>query len=223
MQYVLFLICLALYACEQHSPIAQTTLQEICGRNSVDNLARPQTYRAKVPIGWMRNDPSATSSLTDTTQSLCEFIIKGENSSQIRITIHNFPSTQIKDRIPPNAQIARWKRQFTQLDPTSVSITQQAYAGFSGLLFEGTGRMDSQNQTMTMLGWSMQLAPEHYYSLSGLLSRNQSPEDAYVLQQMRADYTIKAVGPQNLIEQHKNEIMAFAHSFELIQELPEST
>lgn len=67
-----------------------------------------------------------------------------------------------------------------------------------------------------VLGWSLQLSPEHYR----MLSHPSSAENEDKYQQMRADVTIKAVGPKALTEKHRTKIMAFARSFELIEEIP---
>lgn len=213
--YLLF--ALIITACEQPVARVQSTWQEINGRNRDEqHLERSAVYRAKVPSGWVRHNSAPHESIVDTTKSLCEFRIAGDGGQEIRVTIHNFPAKQIAERIPPMAQVARWQRQFTRLDLSNVLA--QAYGGFAGMLFEGTGEMGGEQ--ISVLGWSMQLAPEHYYALSGLLAYTQTEEESVAVEQMRADYTIKVVGPQSLVDQHKDEIIAFAHSFELIQELP---
>ena len=55
------------------------------------------------------------------------------------------------------AQIMRWKRQFEQLDPATTSVKPQAFSGFVGYLFEGTGILSGE--TKTVLGWAMELGP----------------------------------------------------------------
>jgi hypothetical protein len=209
-----------LTACDKAAnPIAKTTKEEICGRdNGISPFVRKNIYRAQVPADWRRQIPHSQESIADTTKSLCEYIIFSETGGQIRITIHNFPMEQ-SDRIPPSAQITRWKRQFSKLDPMSVFIIPQSFGGFAGVLFEASGEMDNIEQTV--LAWAMQLGPEHYSTLS--MKINLHPEQAEYLKQMRADYTIKAKGPKDLIEKHKKSIQTFAHSFELIEEIPIST
>lgn len=195
--------------------VSDERTQEIFGR---DNSQLP-LYQVKVPKKW-KNQIQSALSLEDTTKPLCEFIIQNnehdsdteKSMGQIRITIHNFPSESITERIPPNAQIARWKRQLTKMDPNSLSVEPQAFGGFVGFLFEGTGLL-SEDPT-TILGWIMQIAPEHYRAL------NRPGKDVNYRKQMRADYTLKAVGPKQLIEKYKDEIIVFARSFELIQEIP---
>ncbi len=204
--------------------LALLTQQEIQGRDEGGTsppYARPSTYRIKTPVGWVRKDPLQEESIVDTTKALCEFTIPNDEGGQVRITIHSFPSESIEERIPPRAQIARWKRQFTELDASTMLVIPQAYSGFSGLLFEGSGVMN-ESQTAVM-GWSMQVAPEHYSTLTLKLGMSRTPEERCSLRQMRADFTIKAVGPKYLVDKHRRSIMAFARSFELIEEMPAST
>lgn len=199
-----FILLIIISACanSEGPPDAQDLkIEKISGR---DKQGIP-IYRAKAPISWTRKKPLPEDSLEDTTKSLCEFFIQ-EEAGIIRITIHNFPSIKIEDRVPPASQIARWKRQFANLEPTSVSVTQQAWGGFAGLLFEGAGRINDKSEAV--MGWSMQLGSEHYRNLLGASS------------QIRADYTIKATGPKELMKKYRKEIVAFARSFELIQEIP---
>lgn len=194
--------------------LSLSAYSQICGRDADNSMERPAIYRAKVPGNWQRIDPSALESITDTMKPLCEFLIV-ENQQQIRITIHNFPSDSAENRIPAQAQVARWKRQFSQLDPETVSITPEAYHGFTGLQFEGTGTMNGE--VITVLGWAMQIATEHYSALQWHIGQMQ---DANSLKQMQADYTIKAKGPREHLKKHKQAIIAFARSFELIEEIP---
>jgi hypothetical protein len=189
-------------------------LQIIAGRD--EGKGRESVYRMKVPVNWIRHDPLPTDDLIDTTKALCEFIIM-ENSEKIRIAIHNFPSMQITDRIPPEAQIARWQRQFDVLDKMQSSTIPQSFSGFSGLLFFGEGIM--QGKEVAMLGWSLQLAPEHYRNLQ----QASSPKISTLYTQMRSDITIKAVGPKMLMHKHKQDITESARSFELIREIPSRT
>lgn len=71
-------------------------------------------------------------------------------------------------------------------------------------------------QNIMVLGWAMQLAPQHLQFLQ--TPRNEAEASRY--RQMRASITIKAVGPQDLMDYHRKTIVAFAKSFELIDELP---
>lgn len=171
----------------------------IPARDDGQSLDRPLIYRALAPQNWIRLELDPASSIADSTKANCEFQIE-EGEEKIRITCHTFPILEGK-RIPPQAQIARWKRQLENLDQLSVHVTPNSHGGFSGLFFEGEG-----NQ-VKVLGWSMQLG-EVYLRQLGLEKEK------------RADYTIKAVGPPSMIEKHRHEIIQFANSFELIDELP---
>jgi hypothetical protein len=185
----------------------------ILGRNEKESLERPPVYHVKVPSHWIHVPPASTESLTDTTKHIDEFFILSDSGhDKIRITIHNFPSDEIEDRIPPAAQVARWKRQFTHLNPTDEVTTPQARGGFEGLFFYGTGTL--HNAPHAVMGWSMQLAAEHYRTLAHYATT--SP----LGRQMQSDYTIKVTGAPALIETHRTEIESFAHSFELLHEVP---
>lgn len=161
--------------------------------NGRDNRA---IYQVKAPASWEKKLPDP-SSLTDTKTALIEFSV----GNQIRITIHNFPSHNINKRIPPQAHMNRWEKQFEKLDPVSVSVTPQAYGGFSGYFYEASGTQNGKETTV--LAWIMQLSPD--------LFRKASYDPQIV-----ADYTIKVQGHPLAISQHKNEIIHFARSFELI-------
>lgn len=197
-------------AAELHS----STLQEIMGRQEGGN--RFPVYRIQVPDEWIRRDPLPADTLLDTTKALCEFIILDETQT-VRIAIHNFPSMKLEDRIPSTAQVARWQRQFEPLDPVESNVIPQAFSGYSGLLFSGTGRINEK--ATSTLAWALQLAPEHYRTLS----LPKTPEEESLFKQMRADVTIKAIGPKHLMEKYKQTIVIFARSFELILEIPTRT
>lgn len=170
---------------------------------------RPLLYRALVPSHWTRQDPSPEESIIDTTKAICAFTIH-ENDQLIRLTIHTFPILQDRMRIPPQAQIARWKGQFEELDLVATHTLPDAHGGFSGLFFEGEGILHGNDTKV--IGWSMQLAP----IFERQLNQGRDPLDQY----KRADYTIKASGPPDLMNKHRQEILTFARSFELIDELP---
>jgi hypothetical protein len=185
-----------------------TVMQLIAGRDEGISKEREELYCIRVPAYWKRLDPPRDESLQDTTKSLCEFYLNEGNES-IRITLHNFPSQSSDDRIPPMAQISRWKRQFDVLDPSHQLILPQAFSGYAGFLYQGSGKIKGED--VMVMGWSLQIGPEHYRTLS----KNFFPS------QMRADVTIKASGPRNLVDRYRNDIMAFARSFELIKEIPQ--
>ena len=178
-------------------------MQEIAGRDHTP------IYRIRTPDSWIKRDPLPNESLLDTTKAISEFIIR-ESGETIRITIHNFPSQTIEERIAPQQQVARWKKQFETLFTSSSSTIQQAFSGYNGLLFEGTGIMNGQQ--IMVLGWALQLPLEHYQTI---LHSSLQEKDS-----MRSDVTIKAVGPLSLMQKHKEAIIAAARSFELIEEIP---
>jgi hypothetical protein len=196
------------FGCSKETPQSQPlVLHQILGRETNSISKRLPLYQIKAPSTWTHIIPPSNESLIDTTKFLSEFLIYGDEGV-IKITIHNFPTETIESRIPPSAQIARWKQQFSYLDPISIMVSPQSYSGFVGLLFEGTGIIN--NESMTIIGWSMQLDSTHFRILS---------HPSYFAQ-LRADVTIKATGPKNLMTKHYSSIYAFARSFELIDEIP---
>ena len=204
------LFLFALTSCHQPTPpLPSSNWQLIAGRDEGQANERPVLYRALVPFNWVRKDPPVTESIADTTKSICEFYIQDEGQT-IRLTLHSFPIMQSNQRIPPPAQIARWKRQFEELDLLATHVLPDSHGGFSGLYFEGQGIL--QGQPTKVMGWSMQLAS----SYERKLSHERDPHDRC----KRADYTIKASGPPALMDQHRAALLAFARSFELIDELP---
>jgi hypothetical protein len=205
----LFILLVILMSCGKESTysILNSTWQEIAGRNDSGTLERPFVYRARIPSNWIRKDPPISESIEATTKAICEFYIEEEND-KIRITIHNFPFQEFKMRIPPRAQVQRWEGQFDELDPTFTILNTSAHGGFTGLFLEAQGSL--KGQPTKILGWSMQLAPEY---ASRLKIENSLDK------QISSDYTIKALGPPELINKHKKSISNFADSFELIQEL----
>lgn len=204
--YLFPLLCVAVLSCCGHqTPTPPTAMIEIAGRG--DGIsARQPLYRIKAPKTWEFSQPSLNDSLLDTMLPLCEFAIH-ENGETIRIAIHSFPTDKIEERIPPQAQISRWKQQFEDLNFASISTIPQAFNGFTGALFEGTGVL--KGEPAMMLGWSLQIGLEHYQHLN---------HPGY--KQMRSDVTIKAVGPAELMNSYRSSIIAFARSFELINEIP---
>ena len=196
---LLFLTVLLLTGCmSSNETINNWTVHEICGRDTDHGLI----YRIKSPKEWKIVHPEKNEDLSDSKKSVCEFLIQDE-LGDIKITIHNFTSKSLEERIPPQAQIMRWKNQFEELDNESVTINTQSFAGFTGLLFEATGKLNGHKQTM--ICWSMQIAKEHYRTLQN--------------EQMKADYTIKIVGFEKVVKDKITEIIKFARSFELINEI----
>jgi hypothetical protein len=185
----------------------------IPGRNNTKSLERPDIYQATTPVNWTFTEPSPNESLTDTKKPIYEMTLYGDEDN-ILITIHNFPSETIEERIPPEAQVARWKQQLGGEKAHNVTITQQSFGGFSGLRFEGQGKIEGKD-TM-FIGWTMQVSPEHFYALSQEHEELTHGER----KQMRSDYTIKIIGPPHLIEQNKEVINNFGRSFRLIKSIP---
>ncbi len=192
---------LLLCGCGSEEQRDTLSVHEICGRD----LAHTSIYRVKAPDNWVVKQPSYEEGLEDTKKALCEFYIQDE-SNEIRITIHNFPSNNLNERIPPSLQIMRWKRQFDYLDPATVNIIPQSFAGYVGAFFEAMGEINGVETGI--LSFSMQLSPKHYQTLS-----------MYQEDQKKADFTIKATGLSALIEKHRKAILAFARTFELIDEI----
>ena len=216
-KHLLYLFCLSqLFGCSSDSPsnFKETTLtQEIKGRDYEG--VRFSVYRARIQENWIRHDPLENESLLDTKKPLCEFIIK-EEGGVIKIAIHNFPVDNLENKIPPRAQVARWQRQFESIIPESVLITPQVFNGYSGLLFKGEGVI---NKTpLQVVAWALQISPRHFKTL--LLADDVEKENLY--KEMRADVTLKASGPIELMDKYYDRLVHFAHSFELIEEIPSS-
>ena len=178
---LLSLLLIILTACSTSAPQPEGRWQEISGRDSGNGLRSP-IYHVRVPQEWKRIDPVYGESIADSTKPNCTFVI-----DDLHIVIHSFPGVNI----PPGAQVARWKRQYP--DATVRPSTQ---SGFSGLFFEAP----------TVLGWAMQIAPEHAQTL------RREPQRC-------ADWTIKATGSAASLTRHRAALLSFAQSFELIEEI----
>lgn len=215
--WITFILGACLFGC-QEATSEQPSMQEFLGRD--DGLASPRVaiYRAKVPKNWRRIDPAANESIVDTTKPLCIFQIENDISNPILITIYNFPLEENTKGIPANAQLARWRNQLSEVDPLSIQVKPCSHGGFSGIRFLATGSLN--NKPTTMLAWAMNLAPNHCSSLSNSLAYTQDNLEILELRQMRADYTIKAIGNPDAMQNHHQEIEDFANSFELIREIP---
>jgi hypothetical protein len=194
-----FLLC-TLTGCSSEQTF--TPWKEIQGRNG------QLIYRARIPAHW---DCILTpiDQLKDTMKPLCTF-----TSGGVSITIHNFPNDKIENRIPPKAQVARWKGQFQDLNSSNSFTMPESHAGFSGYYFEGVGLIGGEKKMV--LAWAMQIATDHYH----FLTYPSTKEEVNNFPQMRADYTIKAIGMVDAIEKNKDDIITFARSFELIQDIP---
>lgn len=207
------LLLFFVFSCSDSSQHSQQDLSwhQINGRNS------SEIYRVHAPSEWKKLNPGVTEFLEDTTKPICTYLIH-EDAKQAIITIHNFPSVD-DTRIPPRAQVTRWMYQLQPQEANAMNIIPQAFSGFVGLRFEGSGLKD--NEPVMVLAWAMELASEHFLSLSSELQRVKNDQEAEEIYERRASYTIKAIGPESIISKHRQKLIAFARSFELIKELPE--
>lgn len=177
----------------------------ITGRDAGYPEDRTPLYRIALPENW--STVEITESVADTKLPIFEARY-GNGSDSIRLTVHNFPYDSPANRIPPQAQVNRWKQ---QLDVLEISgITQQAFAGFVGLHLYAEGMQEGKESAVS--AWAMQLAPEHDRTLA------HSPEGANT--QERSDITIKFTGPKPLVDMHQEGISSIARSFELLNPLP---
>lgn len=200
----------ALSGCRSQSEkVPPFTWQQFNGRDECigfgQKIRRP-VYQAKVPVNWRRVNPSSEDSLVDTTLPIISFQL----DDNLTVYVHTFPTESLEERIPPEMQVERWKKQIHAALPVVKKVGQ---SGFCGLYFEGS------QGTNTLCGWSLQLDVEHYQTLRFLASTVEEEEH---YKQMSADYTIKIVGPTAQIDKHKSELTLFAQSFELIQEIPQN-
>lgn len=185
------LLLLALSACgsDERPPEIKTRQTTLCGRE----MGRP-LYQAEISLNWKKIEPGSHQNLSDTTLPICSF-----EKGNILITVHNFPISSLEQRIPPLAQITRWKEQ--QFHTHNGDVTPSAHGGFGGFRLEA---YDPYGKGM--IAYAMQMTPSLFRAI-------QDP-------QIKADYTIKAVGPSSEIEAERNAIDAFANSFELINPIP---
>lgn len=185
-------------ACEKVADQKNTTVL-IEGRDRNQSEERAPLYRISVPEGWTIEKFSG--SVADTKLPLIEFHHESSGGT-VRLTVHNFPYQVVSQRIPPEAQIRRWKQQFDTLDITIVK--PQAFAGFSGQCLWCEGVIEENE--VAMYAWSMQLADEHEQTLSRKHARSQT----------RSDVTLKATGPAELMINQQDAIVRMVRSFELI-------
>lgn len=197
-----FFIFIFLFSCNADTP--KTNWKNFEGR-----LVGTSIYRACIPNDWVILAPESPDYLADTTLPIISFNIPSED---ICITVHNFPTQNIEESISPQWQINRWQKQFAQIDATSMQSIPLIQGGFIGYLFEANGTI--KNKPKSILAAAMQIIPEHYRSLQ----HDVRKELEY--KQMRADYTIKAVGSPESIKNKREEIVSFIESFELIHAIP---
>lgn len=167
-------------------------------------------YEIDVPYDWICKEPIRDDTILDTKKPIYEFIIE-EEDEDILITIYNFPGSTLEERIPPIAQINRWKQQFTTLDENLSQVSKEVFGGFTGLKFQGVGKIKGEEKMV--IGWIMQLPQEHYFSI------NFSEKNKNRLENLRADYTIKVTGTAELIMKHHQSIEKAVKSFRLNSEI----
>ena len=183
MYYQIFWIfCFLLVGCHEieHS---NTKKETFSGRHKDVAI-----YQAEVPFHWERMDN--TGDLSDTKIPICSYKV-GENI----LTIHNFPYATIEERIPPEAQINRWKSQIPNGD---YDITPLSNGGFGGF------RLEASDEERGMIAYAMQLTPVIFRSFPAAEL------------DLKADYTIKLVGNLESIEKNRKDVEDFALSFEHI-------
>lgn len=215
LNFVLFIF--SIESCTKQS-LPKNPWQKICGRDEGFPEERAAIYRVRVPPSWVKTSPLPDQSIKDTTVPNCEFFVN-EDEGIIHISIHTFPTDNLEERIPAAAQVARWRRQFKFLDAATTQITPEAHGGFAGIYFEGQGELKTQgfSEAAKMMAWSMQMDHFHYQTLK---QQALASQEVVYFKQMRADYTIKAVGPLNLMDKHYQDLFDFATSFELIHPIP---
>lgn len=201
----ILLLCIGCNTCPEKAP--PFTIKEFNGRDeriAYGQTVRRPVYHAKVPDSWTQIDPDRKSSLLDTKKPIVSFLI----ADQLILHVHTFPSQKAEERIPPEAQVARWKNQCQTEDCRFKKIET---GGFYGYFFE------ANHNGQKTCAWCLQLDFDHYQTLH---FNAQTVEEEEHYKQMAADYTIKVTGPAPLVEEHQKEITLFADSFELIQEIP---
>lgn len=200
--FKLFFLLLFVSSCSTHKTPKNRVATLIHGRN----LNLPPVYRVKLPYGWKEIPLSPHIDRSDTTQPIATFEIAEENGT-IHIVIHNFPT---ETQVPVKLQAERWQRQFDLSHSLFISSLPQAFSGYVGLLFEGSGEV--KGRPLKVMAWALNLGEEHYQMLSHHLTA--------LNYESRAQVTIKASGPERLMKKHKKSISAFAKSFELVEPIP---
>lgn len=121
------------------------------------------------------------------------------------VTFHTFPSDSLDKRIPPTAQIERWKKQLNGKESEITPYTRCGFGGFRIVCFEEKG----------MIGYAMQLTPPLFQAM---LYPHSKLEDVYFTE-MRSDYTVKAVGSGKALENEAVNIDSFVKSLKWIYPL----
>lgn len=204
--FVFFLVS----SCEKQNltSLKENPWELISARDQDPSLNRPFIYRISTPNGWTKLEPDPKISITNTTFANCEFVLE-KKEGKIRLTIHTFPFQDRNLRIPPQAQVNRWKQQFDDIDILTVHVSDESRGGFSGLFFEAEGLI--KGQPTKVMAWSMQIAQ--------IYDRELEQGKNFLDSWKRADYTIKASGPIEMMTTYRKELIQFSNSFELIDEL----
>ena len=196
--YRLIILLCTFFTCCSTEPPTSGNVTTISGREP----ERFPLYRVSIPDGWEIIHPDPDIALTDSRLALLEC----RSGDSLRVVFHNFPSADLTQRIPPQAQVERWKKQLDQIQTASVITTPQSFSGYTGLLLQAEGK------DTAVMGWALQIGADHY--------RNFSYSD--LPEQMRADITIKATGTPLEIARNRAKLQSMARSFELIEEIPVS-
>lgn len=189
----------------QDAPPQLPPYKAILSRGDGSSSGRTPLYQISLPSGW--EEIQEKQSISDTTVPIFKCFYE-EDGCRIQLTIHNFPLQVGAFKIPPEAQVERWKNQFAQLSFSHAS--PQSFAGFIGLQLYAEGVI-AQEET-AVLAWAMKIAPENERSLSFFSEKYPA--------EMGCDVTIKATGPKKIIEEHAQEIASIARSFELLPAFP---
>ncbi len=213
---IIILLILSFVAAACSSYIEESSKQyrweKIQGRGDGDAV-----YRIRVPRSWKRMPASEEAYAGYKEQANAAFYIKGEGET-IRVAIYTFPSKTLEERMTVDAQVLRWRRQFNVLEPDTIIIIPQSYGGFAGVFLAAEGTLEGYGIfEKMMLGWAMNIDTEFYHVLSEIKGSEEEENYAY---QMRADYTIEAIGGKDLMEKHKKDIIESARTFELIKDIP---
>ena len=203
----LSIIFFFLFACSSSPLPLSENWQNIEGRDNGDGN-RKAIYQVQVPQDWQRID--STGSIVDSRIPLCTYIIDTPEG-QIDIHIHNFPYEIEQPRIPPQAQVQRWKEQLKDGKTESFIEFPYGHGGFAGICFSGVGLIN--NVERQVVAFAMQLDYLHYMKLK------QKKDNSSYYHQMAADYTIKISGTPEAVKRYEEEIFCFARSFELIDEI----
>lgn len=191
----LALIFLAVFlaACDVDHDASRTVVDTISGREQQNDL-----WHIRRPVEWTLKD--ASPSLRDSRLANKEYEIE----DAISLVIHSFPSQTIEKRIPPLAQVQRWKAQFDRSPPPQFHLSPQAFSGYAGFLLEGEGRI--KGKEVRMLAWALSLSPKAYFSL-------KNPES-------RSEITIKVVGSEEMVNLHEESILKAVRTLGLIEAIP---